>query len=69
MLLSKFHLAKAARMITEKGDGSWQEMLSEERCPRCRTKMRYKGETDSHKRFECPCCWLQVRDVNGSNNE
>jgi transposase-like protein len=50
-------------MIMKTGNGQWEELLSMMRCPRCRTKMTWRGEDVSRKRYECPCCRMTVNDV------
>ena len=55
--------------MIEAGDGSWQRLLEQDRCPRCKSLMTKLMDGDVMVRRECLVCVLTINDDAGNKNE
>ncbi len=55
--------------MIEAGDGSWQRLLEQDRCPRCKSLMTKLMDGDVMVRRECLVCVLTINDDARNKNE
>jgi len=55
-------------MITP-GDGSWQRMLDQDRCPKCRSLMTKLVNEQKMVRRECLVCNLTINEMDGEDEK
>jgi DNA-directed RNA polymerase subunit RPC12/RpoP len=58
-------VAEQERPMIEEGDGSFERLLRNHQCPRCRSAIVLRRD-DVHKReYACTVCNLKIIDVKG----
>jgi len=55
--------------MIEEGDGSWQRLLEQDRCPKCKSLMTKLMDGDVRVRRECLVCNLIINEGIGDKNE
>ena len=50
----------------EQGDGSMARLLSQQRCPSCKSLMLIQSDDGYKKKYDCIVCGLKVVDVKDS---
>ncbi len=55
--------------MIEEGDGSWQRLLEQDRCPKCKSLMTKLMDGDVMVRRECLVCNLIINEGIGDKNE
>ena len=60
-------VAGQERPMIEEGDGSFERLLRNHQCPRCRSLIELR-RNDKHKReYKCTGCNLKIIDVKGES--
>lgn len=58
-------VAEQERPMIDEGDGSFEQLLRNHQCPRCRSAIKVLRD-DVHKReYACSVCNLKIIDVKG----
>ena len=55
-------------MITQ-GDGSWQRMLEQDRCPKCKSLMTKRVNDKMMVKRECLVCNLTISEMDRDNEK
>ena len=55
--------------MIQAGDGSWQRMLEQDRCPKCRSLMTKLVNDKMMVRRECLVCNLTISEMDKDNEK
>jgi Zn ribbon nucleic-acid-binding protein len=55
--------------MIQAGDGSWQRMLDQDRCPKCRSLMTKLVNEQMMVRRECLVCNLTISEMDKNNEK
>ncbi len=55
--------------MIQAGDGSWQRMLDQDRCPKCRSLMTKLVNEQKMVRRECLVCNLTINEMDKDNEK
>ena len=55
--------------MIDEGDGSFQRKLDNGQCPRCRSAIVMRRETDTLCEYSCSVCSMKIIDVKGKDDE
>ena len=55
--------------MVQAGDGSWQRMLDQDRCPKCRSLMTKLVNDKMMVRRECLVCNLTISEMDKDNEK
>ena len=55
--------------MIQAGDGSWQRMLEQDRCPKCRSLMTKRVNDKMMVKRECLVCNLTISEMDRDNEK
>ena len=55
--------------MIQAGDGSWQRMLDQDRCPKCRSLMTKRVNDKMMVKRECLVCNLTISEMDKDNEK